>query len=132
VEILRIHHVAFAHSSGAAAHAALQAVLGLEVASTEVGPGLLERIMPVGDGSVQTLEATGPGIIERFTARRGDALHHVAFEVRDIAEAVLELQDRGIEMIDAEPRVGGDGTLVAFIHPAATAGLLVELVQVMT
>jgi methylmalonyl-CoA/ethylmalonyl-CoA epimerase len=132
VELLGIHHVAFAHVAGADVDAVLQSVLGLEVSVIESGPGLTERILPVGEGSIHTLEAAGPGIIERFTAKRGNGLHHVAFEVADIAEAVRELLERGIEMVDVEPRPGGDETLVAFIHPKATAGLLVELVQVLT
>ncbi|MDG2028700.1 MAG: VOC family protein [Acidimicrobiales bacterium] len=130
MELRRIHHVAFAHESANEAHAILSSVLGLEITATEAGAGLLERILPVGDGSVQTLEAVGPGIIERFTSRRGDALHHIAFEVDDVTDAVRELHDRGVEMIDSEPRPGGDGTLVAFINPSSTAGLLIELVQV--
>jgi methylmalonyl-CoA/ethylmalonyl-CoA epimerase len=68
-------------------------------------------------------------VIKRFTDRRGAGLHHVALEVDDLAATVLDLIDRGVEMIDTTPRPGGDGTMVAFVHPRATSGLLIELVE---
>jgi methylmalonyl-CoA epimerase len=68
-------------------------------------------------------------VIERFLGRRGPGLHHVAFEVSDLDEAVSDLRGRGVRMVDEAPRPGGMGTRIAFIHPAAFPGLLIELVE---
>lgn len=127
--VKRIHHVAFAHARGGDLHARLERLLGLVVCHTETADGFVERMLPAGEAFVQTLEATGPGVVQRFVDRRGPALHHVAFEVADIDAAVAELVAAGVRMVDAEPRPGGMGTRIAFVHPSACAGLLVELVQ---
>jgi methylmalonyl-CoA/ethylmalonyl-CoA epimerase len=67
--------------------------------------------------------------LDRFVAQRGDALHHIAFAVSDIAEALARLTVAGIDLIDHAPRAGAGGHLVAFLHPRALGGTLVELVQ---
>ena len=124
----RIHHVAFAHKDAAVLDG-LGNLLGLSCTEPETAPGLLERMFPVGDAYLQTLEATGPGVVERFVERRGPALHHVAFEVDDIDLAVDALKRRGAKMVDDAPRPGGSGTRIAFLHPSSCGGLLVELVE---
>jgi methylmalonyl-CoA/ethylmalonyl-CoA epimerase len=78
---------------------------------------------------VQTLEATGEGVVQRFLDRRGPGLHHVAFEVDRIDAAVESLRARGVRLVDEEPRAGGMGTRIAFVHPSAFGGMLVELVE---
>jgi methylmalonyl-CoA/ethylmalonyl-CoA epimerase len=85
-------------------------------------------MLPAGAAFVQLLESSGPGVIEQFLQRRGPGLHHVAFEVTSIEAAVADLRERGVRMVDEVPRPGGMGTTIAFIHPQACAGLLVELV----
>jgi methylmalonyl-CoA/ethylmalonyl-CoA epimerase len=126
--VLRLHHVAFAHAGGDAA-GLLGDLLGLGCAHEENGDGFTERMLPAGDSYLQLLQVTGPGTVERFVARRGPGLHHVAFEVDDVARAVSDLRGRGVRFVDETPRTGGMGTTIAFIHPAATGGLLVELVE---
>jgi len=128
MEVLGMHHVAFAHRDPEVL-GALGELFGLEAGEAEDGPGFAERMFPVGDCYLQTLEATGAGVVERFLERRGPALHHVAFEVADVAAAVEELLAKGTRMVDERPRPGGGGTLIAFVHPSACGGLLVELVQ---
>jgi methylmalonyl-CoA/ethylmalonyl-CoA epimerase len=86
-------------------------------------------MLDAGGASVQLLEATGPGVIDKFVRERGPALHHVAFEVTDIGAAVADLRRRGVRLVGRAPRPGGMGTMIAFIHPHACAGLLVELVE---
>jgi len=86
-------------------------------------------MLPVGDAYLQLLEAMGPGVIERFLDRRGPGLHHVAFEVSDLGQAMADLRGRGARMIDEVPRPGGMGTRIAFVRPASRQGLLVELVE---
>jgi methylmalonyl-CoA/ethylmalonyl-CoA epimerase len=122
-----LHHVAFAHA-GQDVPGVLGDLLGLSCAHTESAAGFVERMLPAGDSYLQLLEGTGPGVIGRFLSRRGPGLHHVAFEVSDLDAAVADLVRRGVRMVDERPRPGGAGTRVAFVHPAAARGLLVELV----
>ena len=126
---LRIHHVAFAHGEASAPQDRFEELLGMPVCHQEEGPGFRERMIPVGDGFVQTLEATGPGLIERFVDKRGSALHHVAFEVDDLDGYLSRLREKGVHLIDEHPRPGGMGTVIAFVHPREFGGLLVELVE---
>jgi methylmalonyl-CoA epimerase len=131
MEFRRIHHVAIAHESGAPILATLAESCGLEVGDIEDGPGFTERMWAVGDSHVQTLEATGDGVIRRSVDARGPGLHHIAFEVDDLVAALSDLRRDGIRLIDETPRPGGGGTEVAFIHPSSFGGVLVELVQVL-
>ena len=126
--VLRLHHAAFAHR-GEEAPGVLSGLLGLDCAAEEQAQGFVERMLLAGDGYLQLLEATGPGVVDRFVDRRGPALHHVALEVSDVGEAVADLRARGVRMVDESPRPGGMGTRIAFIHPAACSGLLLELVE---
>ena len=84
----------------------------------------------MGDSYVQTHEATGPGIVEKFVGKRRPTLDHVAFEVEDLDPHLRRLRQHGVRLIDQEPRPGGMGTMIAFIHPKEFHGLLVELVEV--
>lgn len=127
---LRIHHVAFAHSSDTAPEDRLAGLLGMEVCHREVVDGFVERMLPVGESYVQTLEATGPGVVEKFVGKRGNALHHIAFEVEDLGAYLYELRNRGVRLVDEQPRSGGMGTMIAFVHPSEFHGLLIELVEV--
>ena len=127
--LLRIHHVAFAHAPTAAPQDRFTELLGVPVCHEEEGPGFIERMLPVGDGYIQTLEATGPGVVGKFVGKRGSALHHIAFEVDDIQEHVRRLRSMGVRLIDEHPRPGGMGTMIAFVHPREFGGLLVELVE---
>jgi methylmalonyl-CoA/ethylmalonyl-CoA epimerase len=98
-------------------------------AFAEHGPGFLERMYPVGGSYVQTLEAEGEGLLQRFLDKRGPGLHHVAFAVDSIDAALADLEARGVSLIDQQARPGGMGMRIAFLHPSATGGVLVELVE---
>jgi len=121
--------VAFAHTPTSAPHDRFAGLLGVPVCHEEDGPGFVERMLPVGDGFVQTLEANGPGVVSKFVAKRGSALHHIAFEVEDIQEHLRRLRSLGVRLIDEHPRPGGMGTMIAFVHPREFDGVLVELVE---
>ncbi|MDQ6523124.1 VOC family protein [Nocardioides sp. LHD-245] len=125
----RIHHVAFAEEEGAALVGRLQELFGVEVDSEERAPGFVERMLPVGDCHLQALEATGDGVVRSSLARRGPGLHHIAFEVDDLAAVLRHLADNGVELIDPSPRRGGGGHWIAFTHPRSFGGVLVELVE---
>jgi methylmalonyl-CoA/ethylmalonyl-CoA epimerase len=83
-----------------------------------------------GDCKVELLEGTVPeGVIAKFISRKGEGLHHVAFEVEDIYEEVNRLRKEGYLLLSEEPKVGADNKLVVFLHPKSSGGVLVELVQ---
>ncbi len=126
--VTALHHVAIAHGDDPTCEEAFTQLLGAP-AHLEAGPGFLERMYPVGGAFVQTLEADGDGVVQRFLEKRGPGLHHVALRVDAIDAALADLQRRGVQLIDAEPRPGGMGTRIAFLHPSATGGVLVELVE---
>jgi len=92
--------------------------------------GVEEAMIPIGGSFVQLLaplaESTPVG---RFLARYGEGLHHIAYAVPDIAAALEDLRGQGARLIDEIPRAGGRGAKIAFVHPGAFAGTLVELVE---
>jgi methylmalonyl-CoA/ethylmalonyl-CoA epimerase len=106
--------------------------LGLEVKHTEVveEQGVRVAMLPVGEPRIELLEPTGADSpVAKFLARRGPGIHHVAVRVPDIRAALSRLKSEGARLIDEEPRVGAGGCLVAFVHPAAAGGVLLELVE---
>ncbi len=106
--------------------------LGLEIQTTETVPDQNVRvaILPVGDTAVELLEGTEPdSVISRFVEKRGEGIHHLAFEVDDLRADLKRLKERNVDLIDEVPRIGAGGHLIAFIHPRSTGGVLVELTQ---
>ena len=81
-------------------------------------------------GQIELLEPLGPATpVGRFLERRGQALHHIAYRTRDLQADLDRLAAQGVELVDAAPRPGARGHLVAFLPPRSTGGILVELVQ---
>ena len=106
--------------------------LGFEAGPIEDVPtqGVRVAFLRAGPVRIELLESLSPeGVIARFIERRGEGLHHLAFSVRDIREEMRRLRGQGLELIDAEPRPGAHGRLVAFLHPRSARGVLLELVQ---
>jgi methylmalonyl-CoA/ethylmalonyl-CoA epimerase len=104
--------------------------LPLELTHTEDYQGMRIGFLPVGDSSIELLEdVSGSSAIKRFLEKNGEGIHHIAFEVDDINRAVEELKEKGIRLIDETPREGAHGMTIAFMHPKATHGILMELVQ---
>ncbi len=127
-----IDHVGIACADLEASVAHYRRVLGVEPSHRErvVDQGVEEVLFPAGTSYVQLLGALGPETpVGRFLASHGPGLHHVAYRVRDIQAALAALRDDGARLIDAAPRPGSRGTLIAFVHPASMGGVLVELVQ---
>ncbi len=92
--------------------------------------GVEEAMVPVGGSFVQLLqplESDTP--VGRFIERHGEGLHHIAFAVADIEAALDRLREEGARLVDEEPRPGGRGARIAFVHPTEFAGTLVELVE---
>jgi methylmalonyl-CoA/ethylmalonyl-CoA epimerase len=106
--------------------------LGLKVDATEeiAEQGVRVAMLAIGDTHVELLEPTSPeSPVGKFLSKRGPGIHHVAVAVEDIHASLEDLKRRGARLIDETPRLGARGCLVAFIHPAATNGVLLELVQ---
>ncbi len=92
--------------------------------------GVEAVLLDVGENHVELLRPLGPETpVGKFLARRGPGLHHVAYQTADIAATLAALRDAGVRLIDETPRTGIRGSSVAFLHPAATGGVLTEIVQ---
>jgi methylmalonyl-CoA epimerase len=104
----------------------------LRVAHREVveQQGVEAMLLDIGDGHVELLAPLAADTpVGRFLAKQGPGLHHVAYQVADIAQTLQALRQAGLELIDERPRVGIRGSRVAFMHPRATAGVLTEIVE---
>ncbi len=105
---------------------------GVEPVHREVveSQGVEEAMIPVGGSSVQLLSPLAPDTpVGRFLSSRGEGLHHVAYHVADIDVALAHLQEAGARLVDENPRIGGQGARIAFVHPADLGGTLIELVE---
>ncbi len=107
-------------------------VLGLKLHGTEVVEEQQVKVafLPVGDTEVELLAATTPDSpIAKFIEKKGQGIQHIAFRVDDIEAALAEMKAKGIRLIDEEPRYGAGGARIAFLHPKATNGVLIELCE---
>ena len=132
MEILKIDHLGIAVNSIDDGKNFWTDVLGLEFegAETVEAQKVTTAFFPVGDSEVELLESTSPdGPVAKFIEKRGQGFQHVAFRVANIEEALQELKEKGIQLIDKEPRIGAGGAKIAFLHPKATGGVLVELCE---
>jgi methylmalonyl-CoA epimerase len=97
---------------------------------TVMEQGVEAVLLDVGDSHVELLHPlSGDTPVGKFLAKRGPGLHHVAYGVDDVETALAELRQRGVRLIDESPRTGIRGSRVAFLHPAASGGVLTEIVQ---
>jgi methylmalonyl-CoA/ethylmalonyl-CoA epimerase len=127
-----IDHVGFAVEDVDAALALYSNSLGMPLVHRETveSQGVDAALLDVGDGHVELLAPLGPDTpVGKFLSKRGPGLHHVAYRVDDISGTLDALAAAGLRLIDESPRVGIRGSLVAFLHPASTGGVLTEIVQ---
>jgi methylmalonyl-CoA/ethylmalonyl-CoA epimerase len=128
----RIDHIGVATDDLDGAIALYQGTMGMPVAHRETveSQGVEAVLLDVGEGHVELLRPLDPETpVGRYLAKRGPGLHHVAYSVDDIDEALGRLKDAGIELIDSEPRQGIRESRVAFVHPRSTGGVLTEIVE---
>ena len=107
-------------------------VLGIKCVSQEVVEEQKVKVafLPVGDTEVELLESTSEdGPIAKFIEKKGEGIQHIAFKVDNIEEAIRELEEKGVRMIDEKPRYGAGGARIAFLHPKSTSGVLIEISQ---
>jgi len=130
--IKKVHHVAIAVKDLRESMALFERVLGLKPAAIEDAPcqKVSEAIYKVGEGiEIDLMEPTGPdSAVAKFLEKRGEGLHHIAFEVDDVDAALKVMEERGVELIDREGRDGVAGK-IGFLHPKSVNGVLVELLQ---
>lgn len=127
-----LDHVAIAVRDLDEALSEYKRLYGSEPLYRELVPeqGVEEAMVAVGGSFIQLLQPLSPDSpVGRFISRRGEGLHHVALAVADIDSALEHLRSEGADLIDDEPRLGGRGARIAFLHPRAFAGTLVELVE---
>lgn len=129
---MKIDHIGIATANIDEASTFWREALGLEICESEevAEQGVRVSMLPTGESRIELLEPTGnDSPIARFLSKRGPGIHHIALRVDNIRAAMSRLSASGARLIDETPRIGAGGCLVAFIHPSATGGVLVELVE---
>ena len=130
--LTEIDHVAIAVADLEAAVDFYAKAFGAQVVHREIieSDGVEEALIKIADSYVQLVSSVREDSpVAKFIAKRGEGLHHVGYRVASCAETLSRLQELGYETIDAAPRPGSRGTTVAFVHPKAAFGTLIELVQ---
>ena len=127
--VRKVGHIGIAVRSLNEALAFYQGQLGLEptVITDVPSEGVRIAFLPVGDTEIELLEPLGPETtVGKFIERRGPGLHHLSFDVQDVAGEIARLAGTGVPVLDAEPRQGATAK-TAFLHPRASGGVLIEL-----
>jgi len=127
---LRVDHIGIAVKDLEQAKKFYTEVLGMTAMGEEVVEQQKVKVcfIPCGDSEVELLESTSPdGPIAKFIEKNGEGIQHLAIRVDDINAALEDLKAKGVRLIDQEPRYGAGGASIAFVHPKATGGILLEL-----
>ncbi len=132
MKILKIDHLGIAVSSINEKKTFWMDAMGLHLEGTETveAQKVTTAFLPVGESEVELLESTSDdGPVAKYIEKKGEGIQHVAFRVENIEQALAELKEKGIALIDKTPRIGAGGARIAFLHPKATSGVLVELCE---
>lgn len=128
----KIEHLGIAVRDLEASNALYTALLGVPPYKEEAveSEHVLTSFFQVGETKIELLQATDPNsAIHKFIEKRGEGIHHIAFDVEDIHAEIERLKGEGFEMIHETPKAGADGKIIAFLHPKTTGKVLVELCQ---
>jgi len=130
--MIKVEHIGIAVKNLEKSNHLFEALLGVE--KYKIEPVSSEKVntsfFTVGDTKIELLEGTDKDSpISRFLEKRGEGIHHIAFEVDNIRETMKNLKGKGFELISNEPKKGADNKLVAFVHPRSANGILVEICQ---
>jgi methylmalonyl-CoA/ethylmalonyl-CoA epimerase len=131
-KVLKVDHIGIAVKDLAEAKKFYTEVLGLTVTGEEVVEQQKVKVcfIPSGDSEIELLESTSPeGPIAKFIEKNGEGIQHIALKVDNIEAALADLKAKGVRLIDEVPRYGAGKASIAFIHPKATGGILLELSQ---
>jgi methylmalonyl-CoA/ethylmalonyl-CoA epimerase len=132
MKILKIDHLGIAVNSIDDGKKFWTDILGLDFEGTETvtEQKVTTAFFPVGESEVELLESTDPdGPVAKYIGKKGEGIQHVAFRVDNLEAALKELKANGVRLIDEKPRIGAGGARIAFLHPKATHGVLVELCE---
>lgn len=130
MKIKRIAHIGIGVADTDQAHKFYTEMLGLNLDRQEDLGELKVSFIPVGETNVELVQSTTPeGVMAKFIEKKGEGIHHIAYEVEDIDAALEELKAKGVKLVDTEARPGAHGARIAFLHPKATNGVLTELVE---
>jgi len=132
MKIVKIDHLGIAVNSIDDGKNFFSDILGLELEGTETvaEQKVTTAFFPVGESEVELLESTAPdGPVAKYIEKKGEGIQHIAFRVENIEEALSELKEKGVRLIDETPRKGAGGAKIAFLHPKSTHGVLVELCE---
>ena len=128
----KINHIGIAVKNLEDALSVFQDTLGITCTRIEEVEDQKVRTacLPVGESEIELLESTSPeGNIARFIEKRGEGIHHIAFEVDNLEAVLEELKGKGVQLIDQKPRIGVGGIKIVFLHPKSSNGVLVELCE---
>jgi methylmalonyl-CoA/ethylmalonyl-CoA epimerase len=129
MNVLKIDHIGIAVKN-LAESSRLYDLLGIKSAGVEEVAEQKVKVcfFPLGDSEIELLESTSPeGPIARYIEKNGEGIQHLALRVENIEAALAELKAKGVRLIDEKPRYGAGGARIAFVHPKATGGILLEL-----
>ena len=129
----RIEHIGIAVRKLDEAVRRYEALLGVACYGIEAveDQGVNTAFFRLGDVKIELLESVSPdGPLGKFLETHGEGLHHIAYRVPDVAEALRQAEESGFRLIDREPRRGAEGMLIAFVHPKSTGGVLTEFCQI--
>ncbi|MFP6709266.1 MAG: VOC family protein [Alphaproteobacteria bacterium] len=130
MKIKRVEHIAIAVHNMAESMAMLKNTLGLELDYEETIGSTKLAMFPVGETSLELLEAESPtSPVADWIEERGQSLFHLCFEVEDIYAALDELRAKGVKLLDETPKAGHGGSRIAFLDPASTGDILIELAE---
>lgn len=132
MKVSKVDHIGIAVKSIAESKKFYTEILGLIALGEETVEEQKVKVcfIPCGDSEIELLESTSPdGPVAKFIEARGEGMQHIALRVDDIDAAIAELKEKGVRLIDEKPRYGAGGARIAFVHPKATNGILLELSQ---
>ena len=130
--VTKVDHIGIAVSNLEETLKLYTEILGLELSGVEVVEDQKVKVafLPIGDTEIELLESTQPdGPIAKFIEKKGEGIQHIAFRVEDIHAALEDMRQKGVRLIDEQPRYGAGGAQIAFLHPKSTNGVLVELCE---
>ena len=126
----KIDHIGMAVKDLGSSKRFYEESLGLKVDHEETLGEMKIAFVPIGEVNVELIQSTTEdGVIAKFIAKRGEGIHHIAYEVDDIDGTLEKLKGQGVELVDEKPRPGAHRTRVAFLHPKSSNGVLTELVS---
>ena len=130
--MIRIEHIGIAVKDIANSNELFSKLFGEGSYKTEIveSEGVSTSFFRIGPNKIELLEATNPDSpVAKFIEKRGEGIHHIAFDVEDIISEMSRLKNEGFTLLNEEPKKGADNKLVCFLHPKGTNGVLIELCQ---